>query len=81
MVENACQAVAGDVLKDTMPSIEAAGYEIVLTVHDEDVAQTPDIPEYNADELSRLLATPPLWAPDLPLAAAGFESYRYKKED
>ncbi len=81
MVENACQAVAGDVLKDTMPAIEAAGYEIVLTVHDEDVTQTPDTPEYNADELSRLLATPPIWAPDLPLAAAGFESYRYKKED
>lgn len=81
LVENATQAVAGDVLKATMPTIEAAGYEIVLTVHDEDVTQTPDDPRFNADELSRLLATPPTWAPTLPLAAAGFEAYRYKKED
>ena len=81
MVENACQAVAGDVLKYTMPDTEAAGYEIVLTVHDEVVAQTPDTPEYNADALSALLSIVPDWAPGLPLAAAGFEAYRYKKED
>ena len=81
MVENATQAVAGDVLKDTMPAIEAAGYEIVLTVHDEDVTQTPDDPRFNAEELSLLLAKPPAWAPTLPLSAAGFEAYRYKKED
>lgn len=81
VVENACQGLAGDVLKDTMPAIEAAGYALVLSVHDEDVTQTPDLPQYNADHLSRMLATPPVWAPDLPLAAAGFESYHYKKED
>jgi DNA polymerase len=80
-VENACQAIAGDILKASMPSIEAAGYEIVLTVHDEDVTQAPDLPQYSAADLSGLIATPPIWAPDLPLAAAGFESYRYKKED
>ena len=81
LVENACQAIAGDVLKFSMPSIEAAGYEIVLSVHDEDVTQTPDRPEFNADRLSELLATVPDWAPGLPLTAAGFEAYRYKKED
>jgi DNA polymerase len=81
MVENACQALAGDVLKANMPRIEEAGYEIVLTVHDEAVTQAPDTDEYNAEKLSALLAVVPEWAPGLPLAAAGFESYRYKKED
>jgi DNA polymerase len=81
LVENACQALAGDVLKANMPRIEEAGYEIVLTVHDEAVTQTPDTDEYNAEKLSALLAVVPEWAPGLPLAAAGFESYRYKKED
>jgi DNA polymerase len=80
-VENACQAVAGDVLKSAMPGIEAAGYAIVLTVHDETVTEAPDTPEYNADDLSRLLSIVPPWADGLPLAAAGFEAYRYKKED
>lgn len=81
MVENACQAVAGDVLKHAMPDIEAAGYEIVLTVHDEVVCQAPSTPNYNAAALSELLSVVPPWAPGLPLAAAGFEAYRYKKED
>lgn len=81
IVENATQALAGDVLKGCMPGAEVAGYQTVLSVHDELVTQTPDRPEWNADGLSSILATPPVWAPTLPLAAAGFESYRYKKED
>lgn len=81
ILENACQALGGDIIKATMPAIEAAGYAVVLTVHDEDVTEAPDTPEYNAEHLSELLATVPAWADGLPLAAAGFESYRYKKED
>lgn len=81
LVGNACQATAGDILKATMPAIEAAGYGIVLTVHDEDVTETPDDPRYSAAHLSELLSANPPWALDLPLAAAGFESYRYHKED
>jgi DNA polymerase len=80
-VENACQAIAGDILKASMPAIEATGYEIVLTVHDEDVTQTPDTPDYSADNLSALLASGADWSEGLPLSAAGFEAYRYKKED
>jgi DNA polymerase len=81
LVGNACQATAGDILKSTMPAIEAAGYGVVLTVHDEAVTEAPDEPRYSAKHLSELLATNPPWAPGLPLAAAGFEAYRYCKED
>ena len=81
LVENCCQALAGDILKANMPPMEAAGYEIVLTVHDEAVTQTPDTDAFSSDGLSAIMATVPKWAPGLPLAAAGFESYRYKKED
>jgi DNA polymerase len=77
---NVCQTLAGDLLKENMPAIEAAGYQIVLSVHDEIVAEAPDTPEYNADHLSALLATNPDWADGLPLAAAGFETYRYAKQ-
>lgn len=80
LVENVTQAVACDVLASPMPSIDAAGYQIVLSVHDELITETPDTPEYTVAELSRRMATPPEWAPDLPLAAAGFESYRYRKD-
>jgi DNA polymerase len=62
-----------------MPLIEAAGYEIILTVHDEIIAETPDEPGYNVEHMAGLLAAPPAWAPDMPLAAAGFETHRYRK--
>ena len=79
LFENLCQAVARDIMAANMPAIEAAGYAITLTVHDEIIAEAPDQPHYNAEHLASLLAANPAWAPDIPLAAAGFETYRYRK--
>ena len=79
LFENLCQAVARDIMAANMPLIEAAGYATVLSVHDELVTEAPDEPQYNAEHLSQLLAANPSWAPDIPLAAAGFEGYRYRK--
>lgn len=79
LFENLCQAVARDIMAANMPLIEAAGYQTVLTVHDEIIAEAPDEPQYNAKHLASLLAANPDWAPDIPLAAAGFETYRYRK--
>ena len=80
LFENICQGVARDVMAANMPAIEAAGYEITLTVHDEVITEAPDSDEFNADHLSSLLAAVPAWAEGMPLAAAGFETYRYKKD-
>lgn len=80
LVENIVQAIARDVLADAMPGIMAAGYFIVLTVHDEVITETPDRPEFNPQALSALLATVPEWAQGLPLKAAGFEALRYRKD-
>ncbi len=78
--ENITQAFSRDVLAYNMPEIESENYEIVLTVHDEVITEAPDLPRFNHEKLSQLLAANPEWAIDLPLAAAGFESYRYKKD-
>lgn len=80
LVENVTQAAARDVIAHGMPLVEAAGYEIVITVHDEDIAETPDLPEFNAKHLASLMTVIPSWGSGLPLAAAGFETYRYRKE-
>lgn len=77
--ENACQSLAGDILKANLPRIRDAGYDVTFTVHDEVVTEAPDSPEFNAEHLSSLLATVPAWAEGMPLAAAGFETYRYRK--
>lgn len=80
IVENITQAVARDVLAYSMPMIEEAGYKICLTVHDEVISETPDSAEYNSDVLASIMSTTHEWAEGLPLAAAGFDTYRYRKE-
>jgi DNA polymerase len=80
LAENVTQAVARDVMAANMPEVEAHGYDIVLSVHDELITETDDVEERNAGELSSILATVPDWAEGLPLAAAGFDAYRYKKD-
>lgn len=80
LVENCTQAFARDILAYNMPGIEAKGYEIVLSVHDELLTETPDRPEFNADVLGQMMATAPAWAQGIPLTAAGFETTRYRKD-
>jgi DNA polymerase len=80
LFENLCQASARDVLFENLPAVEAAGYEVVLTIHDEDLTEAPDTDDFNAEHLSSLIATVPRWAEGLPLSAAGFDGYRYRKD-
>jgi DNA polymerase len=80
LVENATQAFARDIMAHNMPLIDQVGYEIVLSVHDELITEAPEMEEYSVDHLAKLLATVPPWAKGIPLAAAGFECTRYRKE-
>ena len=78
--ENYVQAIAADQLMEAEPAIEEAGYEIVMDIHDEIPAEAPDDPKYNADHLGALMCADLGWNAGLPLAAAGFETYRYRKD-
>ena len=80
MFENITQAVAADQLAEPMPAVEAEGYAIVLHVHDELVCETPDTDAFTADRLAELMCSDLGWNAGLPLAAAGFETPRYRKE-
>lgn len=80
VAENATQAFARDVMAHNMPLIEAEGYPIVLSVHDELLTEPLDLPKFSSDHMAALLANVPPWAEGLPLAAAGFETYRYRKD-
>jgi DNA polymerase bacteriophage-type len=80
LIENCTQAFARDIMAANMQAIDDAGYQIVLSVHDELLTETPQDDDYNPEALSALLSTVPPWAAGIPLAAAGFEATRYRKD-
>lgn len=79
IIAECTQSSARDVLAESMPAIDEV-YPIVLTVHDELITEVPDDSTWSAEDLAERLATVPTWAPGLPLAAAGFEDYTYRKD-
>lgn len=79
--ENGVQAFANDVFCHGLLIAEEEGYDVVTTIHDEGLAETPAHPMcWPARSLADCLARPVRWAPGLPLAAAGFEATRYRKD-
>lgn len=79
-VENITQAVACDLLSEGLLRMDAAGYKTVLTIHDEAITEAPDTDEFTFKKMEHLMSTRPDWAPELPLVAAGYEAYRYRKD-
>ena len=80
LVENATQAASRDILASGMKGAEREGYEVVLHVHDELICETPDSELFAVDKLAQIMAMGTQWSVGLPLAAAGFETHRYRKE-
>ena len=82
LVENVTQAVARDFMAEGMKRIDLLGYDIVLTVHDELLAEAPEDkgnPEELLENFEKAMATRPEWGIDCPIAAEGWTGKRYKK--
>jgi DNA polymerase len=76
--ENIVSGIARDLLAKAMLRIEAAGYPIVLHVHDEIVTEVP-IGFGTTDEFTHLMTRKPSWALELPIAAKAWTGSRYCK--
>lgn len=77
-MENIVQATARDVMLDSMMRLDAQGWPIILTVHDEILTESPAGKRHLKGMLD-IMAQPPVWAPDLPLKAEGWTGKRYRK--
>jgi DNA polymerase bacteriophage-type len=79
IVHNCVQAIARDLMANGMLKAERAGYPIVMTVHDEAVADVP-VGHGSLPEFEGLLCDLPDWAAGIPLVASGYTAERYRKE-
>lgn len=77
LVESICQAIAADLLQEAMHRMEANGYPVILSVHDELVIEAPE--HMSVDRFHELMRVRPAWAHDLPVECESHASRRYGK--
>ena len=78
--ENIVSGISRDILVEAMFRIEAAGYPIVLHIHDEWSARCRSVLAASRNSFD-LMTQQPSWAPDLPIAANAWRGYRYDKSE
>lgn len=81
LTENATQGATACLLRRAMVELERIGIPVVLTVHDEIVAE---VPEHEADEglevMQEVMCEVPGWCEGMPIATTGYHCDRYRKE-
>jgi DNA polymerase len=77
ITENCIQATARDVMTSAMLNLQAAGFKIVLSVHDEIVVDEPNDNRYA--EFIEIMETNPPWAKGLPTQVGAWKGRRYRK--
>lgn len=80
LVENITQAIARDLLAESMLALDAEGFTLLTTVHDEIVAEEEIDGPRDVHLAEQIMGRPIAWAKGLPLRGDGFETPYYMKE-
>ena len=80
LVENLTQATAREVFAEKLLNIEAEGFKILFSVHDEVVciAKEKEV-EQTLARVVQIMSETPDWMPGLPLSAEGSIDCKYGK--
>jgi DNA polymerase len=80
ITENIVQGGARDVMAEAMVKLDAQGYEVVLTVHDEIVSEVPQCDKRLSEKgFCDIMAEVPTWAAGLPLEVDSWRGERFRK--
>ena len=78
LMENVVSGLCRDVMAKAVLALERAGYNPVLTVHDEIVLEVPEF--VTQEEIGVVMRSAvPAWAEGLPVASESWEGKRYRK--
>lgn len=78
LVENAVQGGSNDLIRDGLLNLDAGGYLVVFSVHDEAVVEVAR--NFGSlEEMDELLCRKKAWAAGLPVVAEGYRAVRYRK--
>lgn len=80
LTENIVQAVARDLLANSLMNLHREGFNISFHIHDEVILEVPEGSDRTLKEAISIMCRLPEWAAGLPLDADGFESYYYRKD-
>ena len=81
LIENICQAVARDLLAESMIRLDNKNYVLSMHVHDEVLAEVPiKNGEKTLKNICAIMGECVSWAPGLPLCADGYLTPYYKKD-
>ncbi len=77
--QSSVQATAADIMRHGCLSLEEAGYELRMRIHDEFLALMPN-GKGSVEEMVSIIRQTPAWAQGLPIDGEGWEGPRFKKD-
>jgi DNA polymerase len=82
LTENVVQAIARDILANSLQRLERNEFKTVMHVHDEAACEVPldKSPAKDLEKICNIMGSPISWAEGLPLKAEGYITPFYKKD-